>query len=919
MQTLTAAFEKPLAEHTACPFWFWNGDMHPDELVRQIHLMHEKGIHAFVLHARHGLMIEYLSEEWFDRCRLAIEEAARLGIKVWLYDEDNWPSGYAGGRVLARDPSYIAQNLSPERHYVQGPTAFQLDLDQPTEVRAVLATRIAKVRPVPPNPLAFNKMEDKPSLWADTSRYDHVYADEEPRPLSPEGTALTWEVPKGRWCVMIIRQRPTNWIAAYSDCYYPDLINDAAVDAFIEETHAQYYRRFKNHFGETILGFFVDEPGFYNNVWDRNVGSITWTHDLAREFRERRGYELLPWLPALWSDLGNRSEQVRFDYWQTISELLDERFFGKLAQWCADHGVMLTGHLNCEEWLFTATRMSASPFQALKPFHVPGVDKIDEVTEKMAEKLVASIAHANGRHRVLSETFANIGWKLAPPYMKQIIDYQYVRGVNWLASHGFYFSIEDYRKYECPPSEFFQNPWWNHSKPLWDYVSRLSAVLSRGTHVAPIALYYPIEQAWTHVTPESPGTLVEWPSEPWQLPDPHLPVQHADLSMIRLGLCLLDNQYDFDLVDHSVLERATVNDSRLHANQEQFDVTIVPAVKVLTSGALQCLLGLARAGGTVLFVDKLPLRTVCGTVPEGWPAVRGRLEQLKLPGFVELGLGRLGFVPQGIQAVVGLLRTVIRPDVEVKIAPGDDRILSFQENRNGMLRETRFRPLSHALKYHRRRMDSADVYFVVNESDQSFTASLGLAGRGIVEEWLPHTGDRQPLSAATSDHERVTLTLHFAPWQSHLLILTAGAPVDVPAEAARVTWVQDLEDWRCQVGDFEWRGELASWHELGLAWHSGQGTYRTSFQLPEAPRPGERILLDLGCVFETAQVTVNGTALRPMPWGPYRADITECVHGDDNELVVVVANTNTNAFEKRERPSGLLGPVRLTSLGSKKR
>ncbi len=82
-----------LAEHGACPFWFWNGDLEPSELRRQIRLMHEQEVTAFIIHSRLGCSVAYLSEEWFDRCRIAIEQAARLGMKVWIYDEDNWPSG----------------------------------------------------------------------------------------------------------------------------------------------------------------------------------------------------------------------------------------------------------------------------------------------------------------------------------------------------------------------------------------------------------------------------------------------------------------------------------------------------------------------------------------------------------------------------------------------------------------------------------------------------------------------------------------------------------------------------------------------------------------------------------------------------------------------------------------------------------
>ncbi len=913
MDDLSARFDHPGAEHTACPFWFWNGDLEPPELVRQIHLMYDQGIRAFVLHARKGLTVPYLSDAWFERCRVAIEHAASLGMKLWIYDEENWASGYAGGRVLARDPTYIGQNLALERHYVRGPASLRLALARPSEVRAVAAARIAEARPLPDDPLTYRRPNGQPASWTDRARHAHRYAPEEPLPLALDGETIAWEAPAGEWLVTVARQQPTDWNAAYSDCSYTDLINQGAVDAFIEETHERYYQRFAGHFGMTILGFFVDEPGFYNNFWDRNVGSITWTHDVAAEFARRRGYDLLPWLPALWEDLGERGARARYDYWRTVTELLRERFFDRLAHWCVDHGVLLTGHLEWEEWLFTMTRHSGNPFVALAPFGVPGVDKIDEVTDKLAEKLVASVAHANGRDRVLSETFALTGWKLAPPYMKRIVDYQYARGVNWLAPHGFYYSIADYRRRECPPSEFFQNPWWEHSRPLWDYVARLSAVLSQGDHVAPVALYYPIEQAWDTMTPEQPGPFDGRAWEPWQLPRPDLPVQRTDLSLIGLGLHLPRHQYDFDLVDHTVLASANVADGLLRVGREIFRVLVIPDTDTLHAPALRQALALAAAGGTVVFVGRLPARVVDGSLPDEWTGLRERLSRLDHPGFLAHARGRLGYVPEGIAPVAALLRTAIAPDVEAWVAPEDDTIVVTQEQRGGW-RETTMRPLTSYLAYHRRRVGDTDVYLLVNESDRTFTATLRLAGGAAVEEWIAHSGERHALPGRACDGDRVALTLAFAPGQSYLLVARPGAPAPPDRAASVVETSRHLDEWRIAVAGRTWTGPPVSWPDAGLPWFSGRGEYRTTLTLDAAPAPGERIVLDLGHVFETAVVTVNGQSLPPLAFEPYRADVTEVVRPGSNELLVVVANTNANAFERRERPSGLLGPVRLLTI-----
>ena len=913
MNPFQSAFESPEPEHTACPFWFWNGDMQPNEIIRQIGLMFDKGIRSFVIHARVGLTVPYLSDTWFERCELALGEAARLGMKVWLYDEDNWPSGYAGGRVLARNPDFVAQHLALEQRYLGGGQTLQLMLEHPEQVRAVLACRIAQVEALPANPLDFWKSSAAPPAWTDTKQFSHEYAAETPLTLEPRDGRLEWTAGAGHWCVMVFRQRPTTWLAAYSDQPYVDLLSAGATQAFIEETHERYWDRFAPHFDATILGFFVDEPGFYNNFWTTDVGTLTWTHDFALEFERRRGYSIWSCLPSLWEAVGENFVQVRLDYWQTVAELLEERFFGMLSQWCERHGVMLTGHLHYEEWLFTMTRNSVSPFSALRSFHVPGADKIDEVTDKLVEKLIASVAHAHGRSRVISETFALTGWKLAPPYMKQILDYQFVRGINWLSFHGFYYSTDDFRQRDCPPSEFFQNPWWDHSQPLWDYVARLSAALSQGQHVAPVALYYPSEQAQATMTPFVPAAMSKtnaW--EPWQLQERDLPVQHSDLSMIHTGLHLLETQWDFDLVDHAALEAGTVRDGRLAVTNESFGVVVLPALDAIHATTLHQLFALAESGGTAVFVNRLPETILMGDAPAAWSDLRAQLSSLTLPAFIPVGLGNIGFVPEGIESLAPLLETALRPDLHLEIHADDDRWLSTLENRNGMLRDARIKPLRHAIKYHRRHCDGYDLYFVTNESAESFRAHLELQGGSQVERWNPKTGAQSALHSQAVGDDRVRLELQFNPWESHLLALTPATP-NAPVAASPELRKLELREWRLELAGRTFEGALRSWAALGLSSFSGIGLYTTSFDW--AGNCDQPIWLDLGVVLETARVTLNGVALEPLVWQPYRAGLSQLLLAGRNELHIEVANTNANAFEGRERPSGLLGPIWIVTSG----
>jgi hypothetical protein len=902
-----------LAEHGACPFWFWNGDLTPPELLRQIRLMREQGITAFIIHSRLGCSIPYLSDGWFERCRIAVEEAARMGMKVWLYDEDNWPSGYAGGAVMAAEPGAGAKHICVERYYFDRGGTLRLKIDSPETVIAVHGVRIDAVRKIREHPLtASQAVIEPPRCWTDRRFFEHVQPDAPSTLLPLHGEEVRWDVPDGRWCVSVFRQKLTDFCPAYSKSRYVDLLNPATTRAFIRLTHEQYAKHLRQYFGNTILGFFTDEPGFYNNFLDHDPGTVPWTSDFQQYFHRRRGYDLLPWLGALWEDTGSRAVQVRADFWRTVGELFEESYSRELALWCEAHGLQLTGHLLIEESLLAMQRFCANPFTVLRPLHVTGVDRIDEQDVKISEKLVASIGHANGRARILSETFALTGWKLAPPYMKRIVDHQYVRGVNWLVPHAFYYSIDDWRKLECPPSLFFQNPWWDHSKAFWDHVTGLSAILSQGQHVAPVALYYPIEHAWGTVRADFPGpTKGAYPAPyfPFETPAAEHPVETTDAALNRIASTLLGAQYDFDLIDHELLAAAKIDRSWLQIGDEAFRALVIPPIKAICSRSMDMVLKFANAGGHVIFVGELPEVLLDDDPPESWASVRASLVKLNQRDVVPFGQGDLGYVPDGEAGIIQLLTRRVRADLSV-VASHDTRQRFLRETQHGQFRHTQLPKVSESLTYHRRRLpDGRSVYFVVNESDRTFQATLELAGGESVERWEPHTDRKESLACRSCGERMVRVALTFEPWQSHMLVLGPGPHV-APAPT-ELLWTRPIDGWTWEVAGTLHEGELVSWHELGLPTFSGVGTYHARVRLSAADRIDARIELDLGLVLETARVHINGVELPPLAFPPYIADLTSHLVSGDNELRVDVANTLVNRFEKVERPSGMLGPVSL--------
>ena len=110
------------------PFWFWNGWMDEDEIIRQIREMKAQGIKGFIIHPRQGMEIPYLSNAYFDRVRLAVAEAKRLEMEVWLYDEYPYPSGVTAGQVPLDHPEYLCKMLDKREYLAKDGETVVMDL-----------------------------------------------------------------------------------------------------------------------------------------------------------------------------------------------------------------------------------------------------------------------------------------------------------------------------------------------------------------------------------------------------------------------------------------------------------------------------------------------------------------------------------------------------------------------------------------------------------------------------------------------------------------------------------------------------------------------------------------------------------------------------------------------------------------------
>ena len=270
MKDLERDFREPGARHRGMPFWAWNGRLSPDELRRQVRLMKQMGLGGFFMHARVGLDTPYLSKDWFACIEACVDEAGRQGMLAWLYDEDRWPSGAAGG-LVTKDPRWRRRSLMMRE--IASPRELKWDDGVVAAFTVRRDGHVARgVRRIPKG--------ERPESRGD-------------------GEAIL---------AFVVEVDPlSSWFNGFTAL---DTLNPLAVRRFIAVTHEAYRRETGRHFGKTIPGIVSDEPNHGHRLGtDHATGKLLglpWTSGLPAAFRRRYGYDLLPHLVELFLNVDGR-------------------------------------------------------------------------------------------------------------------------------------------------------------------------------------------------------------------------------------------------------------------------------------------------------------------------------------------------------------------------------------------------------------------------------------------------------------------------------------------------------------------------------------------------------------------------------------------------------------------------------------
>jgi hypothetical protein len=920
---LETGWENPPNEARLRAYWWWlNGNVSTASITRDLEQMKAKGFGGAVLTDANGASQDgndtvphgptFFTPEWRELYKHALREAGRLNLEISLNIQSGWN---LGGPVVTKEDA--AKKYVWSETNVAGGQRVEIALPVPKSREnfyrdiAVVAFPVKSDAPLVPlknwkqkalqESLQPFSAPDSSPLFAEipSPASEQVISKEDvvdlTRQFSTNGV-LRWEAPAGRW--QILRFGYTIGDHAYvSTC--SEGWNGLAIDVYSATAFQNYW--------DKIVEPLIADAGplagrtlkyLHTDSWEIELAN--WTPLLRQEFRQRRGYDPLPWLPVLAGRIVNsrdQSDRFLFDYRQTLGDLAIDRHYRLFRDNAHKHGIGIHPESGgphavpidaqrCLGW----DDAPMSEFWAWSWTHRIGD------ANRFFVKQPASAAHTYGRKYVFAEGFTTIGphWQekiwdnLKPAFDKALCE-----GLNVLVWHAFVCSPDEMG---IPGQQYFAgthlNPkvtWWEKSGPFFSYIDRCQWMLQQGHFSADVLYYY----------------------------GDHVPnfTQHKRTDPAHAG-----PGYDYDVITaEALIERATVKDGNIVLPDGiRYRVLVLPDRDQIALPVLKKIAKLVAGGATVIGPKPVHAETL-----ENFAAADRKVKQLAEA--LWNGKAGKGRVIIGKTAREVLVADGIQPDCEFIGAT------------------------NMPLDYIHRTDGGTEIYFVANRTNFAASATVAFRVSGKAPElWNAVTGERAFAPAYEQRQGRTFVPLDFAPCGSWFVVFrepAASHPAVAKTNAADIRPVQDISGAWTVHFDPKWGGpesaqfdSLVSWparSEPGIKYYSGTAVYEKTFDLRalQGRTKASRFFINLGDVRELAEVKLNGRSCGIVWCPPWRVDVTDTVKPGENKLQIEVVNfwpnriigdaslpqdqrlTRTNIRKLTAatppEPAGLFGPVQI--------
>lgn len=582
-------FENPPAAFRGAPFWAWNAELNPEELLWQIDRLKEMGFGGFFMHSRSGMATKYLSREFLDLVKACIRHGKETGMLSYLYDEDRWSSGSAGGYATRkkeyRQKTICLSRTLPEEMEKRGKeqgrepqllAAYEIYFDE--------NDRLDHCRFIDAGELTAHAPE---GLSARAPKASSAHAPEA-SPAPSSGAPETW------YLYMLLKP-PCGWHNGYT---YLDTMNADAVDTFIDITYETYKKEVGEEFGKNIPAIFTDEPNYgvicpKEYARDGKDAELPWTQTFRVSFEKRFGYDILERLPeVIWNKKDDAPATARYHYYAHASELFARAYNDRIGKWCAGSKIAFTGHMLKEDSLSSQMSAVGEAMRQYRSFTIPGIDMLCNETQFMTAKQAQSVAHQCGREGVMSELYGVTGWDFDFRGHKFQGDWQAALGVTLRVPHLSWFSMRGSAKRDYPASIGYQSSWFREYGFIENHFARVNTALTRGVPEVKVAVLHPIESSW----------LAEGVRE-------HTAALSGAMNERFMDLIqwLLRGQIDFDLVSESLLAELYDGGKKgFGVGQMEYQVVLAPPLLTIRATTIKALAEFLGRGGRVIVTGKAP-------------------------------------------------------------------------------------------------------------------------------------------------------------------------------------------------------------------------------------------------------------------------------------------------------------------------
>lgn len=922
------SFKTPSSQYGISCFWWWlNGNVTKASITSDLEAMKEKGFNGALIFDAGGQNQQgngnvpegpmFGSAEWQLLFQHAVKEAHRLGLKLGLSIQSGWNLGgpdvqpQEASKLLTWSEITVSDNA---KSTIKLPTPkHRDDFYQDIAVLAIpFRSADADLMPVSDLNLkiaaqeaAFSATDMRPIFLKDKNKEDgraHANSKEVidlTDKLNDKGE-LEWTIPAGKWTIMRFGYTTNGAHVSTASGRWNGLVID-----YMSKKHFLHY--WNRHVRPLLLS--IDTLAgttlnyLHTDSWE--LGGANWTESLRDEFRSRRNYDLLSFLPVVAGKIINsREESNRFlaDFRKTISDCIADNHYGFFAQKAHEYGVGIHPESGGPH---------AGPFDGLKNYgrsdlimsefwspsgHRPTPER------RFFVKQAASAAHIYGKKLVAAEGFTTIGhhwddviWK----DMKPSFDHEVCAGLNKTYLHTF---TNSPKEMGLPGQEYFAgthfNPnitWWKFANVFFDYISRVQYMMQDGQFVADVLYYY-----GDHV----PNIAALKSSDPaGALPD-----------------------FDYDVINEErLLQLETIKGWVQLPQGNKYRVLVLPDHAILSVDALKKIKLLVQNGATIIGPKTQKTMSMMA-YPSSETEISQIADTLWGHAMTQRGSKKVGkgLMVWGYSASEWLMQNEIKPDCHFVNRNDSLNFDYIHYNRNG----------------------KADYYFLSNQNGQTAETDVAFRIKGKLPEfWNPETGEVMEAKAFKQENGMTTVPIAFKPYGSWFVVFRKDIPTN--QQGGKGMNFERYEEVDTLSGAWEVAfksafGEstevtfphLISWTEhadRNIKYYSGSALYKKSFILKDAS--SQLLYLDLGKVADVgiAKISLNGKELGVLWSPPYRLKLSGVKIGQ-NKLEVEVVNSWRNRLigdqrlPKEERltqtnitvrddwklmTSGLIGPVTL--------